>query len=269
MKQKKDNEHQDGPFSILDQGESNQSQILANTNIYEQLHLSPPTEIIPSAENEAITNISWQPQMDFHSSQELEDDPTYAVVSNKQQRKINHDPVTLSLNQDIIIVTNEKASADEDSKPKQGEDTLKEMYAVVKLKGEKEESASPIPPHVVDESYTQAVLQDAKSNVTTDNKEASNRVEELYTTVKKKPKEDESEEIAPPIPPHTVEELYTAVQKKPNSSVGDEEEMPPIPPHTIEELYTAVMKKPENSADEKEAPPIPPYMVDKLSSAVD
>ena len=97
----------------------------------------------------------------------------------------------------------------------------------------------------------------------------------------------ENEEIALPLPPHTVEQLYTAVVKKPKgSAVKDEEDTlpippytidtavkkdsgdktenedvaPPIPPHTVEELYTAVQKKLTGSAEvEEEAPPIPPY----------
>ena len=50
----------------------------------------------------------------------------------------------------------------------------------------------------------------------------------------KKPK-DNSTEVAPPLPPHTVEELYTAVMKKPKESTEDEEEAPPIPPYTVKE----------------------------------
>ena len=250
-KLRKDSEHQeDGQYSPHQEENINDAQLQANENPYEQFHLSPSTEFIPTIENEPISNISWQPQVDYQGiyscidpeqpkpvTQEMEeDDLMYDIVgkgNDKMQCIDSHDGPSVVSND----IANDKASATDDSKLKLGENTLAEMYAVVnnKLKIEKEEGAPPIPPHVVDESYTQAVQKDPKSNATVDGEVASpvthNRVEELYTAVKKKPKGDENEKIAPPIPPHTVEELYTAVTKQPKGNAGDEEEAPPIPPH--------------------------------------
>ena len=43
----------------------------------------------------------------------------------------------------------------------------------------------------------------------------SQRQEEMYAVVHKKPKKCEEQEGAPPVPSHTIESLYAAVQKKP------------------------------------------------------
>jgi hypothetical protein len=210
-----------------------------------------------------------------------EDDPMYEVVRKGNEEEIDknsHDGSSvLYINQDIAA-TNDKASATDYIEQKPGEEALKEMYAVVnkKLKVEKEESDPSIPPHVIDEYCSiQAVQNDPKSDATVEGEEASpiphNRVEELYTIVKKNPKENDKEEVAPPIPPHTVEELYTAVVKKSKSNVEDEDIAPPIPPHSVEEEYTAANRNlkdnPENDPEEV-APPIPPYTVEELYTAV-
>ena len=257
-KLRKNSEYQgNGRYSPHEEENINDAQLQATVNSYEQVHLSPSTEFITSTEYEPISNISWQPQADYQGiyscidmeqpnpvSQEMEeDDLMYDVVgkgNDKMQYIDSHDgPSVVSNN-----ITNDEGSGTDDSKPRVGENTLAEMYAVVnkKLKVEKEGAPPGIHSHVVDESYTQTVQKDPKSNATVDGEEASpgiphNRVEELYTTVKKKPKGDNTEEIPPPIPPHTVEELYTAVQKKPKESITKgEEEAPPIPLYTVDKL---------------------------------
>ena len=239
-RQKQDSDHQ-GAHSLRHR-ETAQLELTANTNLYEQIHLSSSTKFIPSA---GISSISSQPQADFHgiypcidtgqpksTSQELEeDDPIYAVVgkgNHIEQHKDSHDGPPVLPNNHNIAASDDKSSATDDSKPKLGEDTLKEMYAVVnkKLKVEKEENAPLAYPHMVDKSYIPADQKNPYSSMVTT---VNDRAEELYTFVKKKSKGNEYEEVAPPIPPHTVEELYTAVQKKPKGTitVDNEEEAPP------------------------------------------
>jgi hypothetical protein len=207
-----------------------------------------------------------------------EDDPMYEVVrkgNEKERSQIDensHDgpSVRILYNKQDIAATTYKASATDYIKKKPGEEALKEMYAVVnkKVKVEKEESDPPIPPHVIDEYCSiQAIKKDPKSGAIVEGEEASaiphNTVEELYTVVKKNPKKNKKEEVAPQymalLPPHTVEELYTAVIKKSKSDAEDKEQTPP--PHSVEELYTTVVKKPKgNSEDEDKAPTIPPHV---------
>ena len=98
--------------------------------------------------------------------------------------------------------------------------------------------------------------------------------EALYTAVKKKPKDnrtDNEEKVLPP-PLHSVEELYTAVKKNiKGSAIEEGEGAPQIPPHTVEDLYTAVMKKPKNDpsgCDTEAAPPLPPHTIEELYTAV-
>jgi hypothetical protein len=213
-----------------------------------------------------------------------EDDPMYEVVrkgNEKEQSQIDensHDGPSFLYNNQDIATTNDKASATNYIEQKPGEEALEEMYAVVnkKLKVEKEEGDPSRPPHVINEYHSiQAVEKDPKSDATVEGEEASpiphNRVEELYTVVKKSLKENEKEKVAPPLPPHTVEELYTAVVKKPKGNAEDEDKAPPIPPHSVEEEYTAVNRNlknnPENDSEEV-APPIPPYTVEELYTAV-
>jgi hypothetical protein len=210
-----------------------------------------------------------------------EDDPMYDVVrkgNEKEQSQIgqnSHDgPSVFPNNQDIAEI-NDTASATDYIEQQPGEEALKEMYAVVnkELKAEKEESDPSILPHVIDEYCSiRAVEKDPKSDATVEGEEIPhNKVEELYTVVKKSLKETEKEEVAPPLPPHTDEELYTAVVKKSKSNVEDKDIAPPIPPHSVEVEYTAVNRNlkdnPENDPEEI-APPIPPYTVEELYTAV-
>ena len=119
---------------------------------------------------------------------------------------------------------------------------VKDIAAVSQNEGVTEQNA------VEHGNYLQE-SQDSPDTTTQFSSQTIDSPQELYTAVKKKPKDRPVEdEIAPPIPPYTTEELYTAVKKKPQASTaGDDEEAPQIPPHTIEELYTAVQKKPKAS----------------------
>jgi hypothetical protein len=152
------------------------------------------------------------------------------------------------------------------------------------------EKGPPIAPYAGCE-VSSASTRDVKENVTEQDINSSQTIEQLYTAVKKpklcEPKGDE--EIPPIPPPHTVEELYTAIQKKTKSrsnADGNKDEAPP--PHTVEEmhtaqekpsqilqgttedLYTAVLKKPNYSSreDTEAAPPIPPHTVEELYTAI-
>ena len=251
-------EDQNSPHSTHHE-ENHQSQLQANANQYEQFHLSHSTKFIPSAEGEAMSSMSTQPELqpDFHgiyssidtvrpkpvSQQMEEDDPMYDVIgkgSDDKKHKDSHDGSSVASNYQDITKTKDTKSITEEGSP-------------------------PTPLHMVDK---QAVQTDSKSNATVEGEEASliphYGVEELYTVVKKNPKESKKEdsEVASPLPPHSVEELYTAVVKKPKGNVEDKEQTPP--PDSVEELYTAVVKKPKgNAEDEDNAPPIPPYSVEE------
>ena len=255
VRQKQSFEDQNNPYSVHHE-ENHQSQLQANANQYEQFHLSSSTEFIHTAESEAISSMSTQPELqaDFHGiyssidtvqpqpvSQEMEeDDPMYDVIrkgsDDKKQHEDSHDGPSVVSNYKNITKTKDTTIITEEGSPS-------------------------IPLHVVDIHWA-----DPKSNATVDDEETSpashNKVEELYTVVKKNPKGNEKEEVAPPLPPHTVEVLYTAVVKKPTANAEDKEQNPP--PDSVEELYTAVVKKPKgNVEDEDKAPPIPSYSVEE------
>ena len=163
--------------------------------------------------------------------------PTYAVVNKKKKQKTEKESVHCE-NQNIAEVSQNEG--------------VTEQNAVEHGNYLQEKQDSP-------DTITQFFSQKVESP------------QELYTAVKKKPKDRPAENMkAPPIPPYTTEELYTAV-KKPRASIADvEEEAPPIPPHTIEELYTAAQKKPKTTTTnyEEQAPPIPAHTVEELYTAV-
>ena len=178
-RQKQYSEQHDGSHSIQDQ-----SELFASANVYEQVHIHPSTQIIPSAESETISNTAWQPQADFdgiYSHIDTEqpksetraaeintcDDPTYDIVgneNNKEKRKVSHDgaPISSNLNEDLIA-HNDKASylVETQNEPKLNEEALDGMYAVVDKKRKKDEDAPPVPPHTVEELYT-AVAKNSK-----------------------------------------------------------------------------------------------------------
>ena len=91
--------------------------------------------------------------------------------------------------------------------------------------------------------YSGTSMQEKKENATKQEINSPHTIEQLYTAIKKKPKdyEPKGEEEAPSIPSlHTLDELYTAIQKKPKSrsnANGNKDEAPP--PHTVEEKQTA------------------------------
>ena len=85
-----------------------QSELPSSANVYEQVHLSKlssSTDVIPSAESEAISNVPWEPQTNFHgiylhidtdmpnsATQETEmnilNDPTYDVVGKENNKEL-------------------------------------------------------------------------------------------------------------------------------------------------------------------------------------
>ena len=279
-RQKRHSEQHDGSHSIQDQ-----SELSASANVYEQIHLSPSTDIIPSAESEAISNMPWEPQTDFHgiyshidtvkpntATQDTEvntlDDPTYDIVGkeNKKESKISYDGLPVSSNSQDCRVINNKASCLVENELKLGGEAIEGMYTVVNKKRKEDEDADapPVPPHTVEELYT-AVAKNSKIKSTEKALQLplpTLTIEEQYIAAKKDSKDKaKNEEVSPPIPPHTVEELYTAVVKKPKGGAVDKEEVPPaIPP---------VKRDSKDEAENEEVtPPIPPHTVEELYTTV-
>ena len=166
--------------------------IPVSASVYEQVHLNSSTDVIPSAESEAISNMPWEPQTDFHgiyshidtdmpnsATQETEvntlDDPTYDVVgkeNNKERSKVSHDGPPISSNsQDNRTFNNEASCLMVENEPKPIEEALEEMYAVVNKKQKKDKDDPPVPPHTVEELYT-AVAKNSKKNTTGDKDKA-------------------------------------------------------------------------------------------------
>ena len=262
--QKRKVDYVDSSYSTLcrESGQQMQSQSLHTSNdIYDQIQLSPSTgqaEFISRNETANTNNppphqteYGIHPSVDKDkpklaklkitastiSSQDEDkstsEQPTYAVVNKKKKQMTEKESVNCK-SQNIAAVSQNEG--------------LTEQNAVEHRSHDQESQDSP-------DTTMQLSSQTIDSP------------QELYTAVKKKPKDRPAEdEIAPPIPPYTTEELYTAVKKKPKASAAGDEQAPQIPPYTIEELYTAVVKKPKASTaeDEEEAPPVPPYTMDEL-----
>ena len=221
-------------YSTLSRGSGQQIQSQSvqqdSAGLYDQIHLSPSTgqtEFIHKPESANINN----PSTTLQNSH-----PTYSIADD------NREEHSMALNAANQATTSQQLSH------KTRENTCEQpTYAVVdksrKKKFMKEE----------DSKYTAAEKGPPVSPY--NNEVPSASMQEM----KEKAEEQEIN------PLHTFEELYTTVKKKPKrSEPNDKEETPPIPPHTIEELYTAVMKKPKESAEDKEkAPPIPPYIVEE------
>ena len=273
----------DSSYSTLCRGttQQQQSQSLHTSNdLYDQIQLSPSTgqaEFISRNETANTNNPPpHQTEYGIHPSvdkdkpksaklkitastistqdedESTSEQPTYAVVNKKKKQKTEKESVHCQ-SKDIAEVSQNECVSEQNA--------------------------------VEHGNYLQE-SQDSPDTTTQYPSQTIDSPQELYTAVKKKPKERPVEdEIAPPIPPYTTEELYTSVQKKPQASAAgdeqapqippyvfeelytaDEEEAPPIPAHTVEELYTAVVRKPKVSTaeDEEEAPPVPPYTVDEL-----
>ena len=96
-----------------------------------------------------------------------------------------------------------------------------------------DEEVKPSPP--VEDVYT-AVKKKPKGSSVQVNEQAA---KDLYTAVIKNPKKNaDNDAIVPSIPPHDIEELYTTVNKKPKGNTMEgEEEAPAILPHTAEDTY--------------------------------
>ena len=274
-------------------GQQQQSQSLHNSNdLYDQIQLSPSTgqaEFISRNETANTNNPPpHQTEYGIHPSVDKDkpksaklkitastistqdedkstsEQPTYAVVNKKKKQKREKELVNCQSKDTAEVSQNEGVA--EQNAVKHG-NHLQESQ-------DSPDTTRQFPSQTIDspqELYT--TVKKKPKDRAVENKKVSTilpyTTEDLYTAVKKKPHASTpgNEEEAPQIPPHTIEELNTAVQKKQNASATvDEEEAPPIPAHTVEELYTAVVKKPKVSRaeDEEEAPPVPPYTMDEL-----
>ena len=293
--QKSKVDYVDSSYSTLcrESGQQMQSQSLHTSNdLYDQIQLSPSTgqaEFISRNET-ANTNNSPPHQTEYGIHPSVDKDkpksdklkitvstistqdedkstseqPTYAVVNKKKKQMTGKESVNCQ-SKDIAEVSQNEGES---------EQNVVEQGNYLQESQDSPDTTRQYPSQTIDspqELYT-AVKKKPKDRPVEDKKVPTilrYTTEELYTAAKKKPHASTAgdDEETPQIPPHTIEELYTAVQKKPKANATvDEEEAPPIPPHTVEELYTAVVKKPKVSTaeDEEEAPPVPPYTVDEL-----
>ena len=293
-KRKSSAKHTDSSYSTLNRGTGQQTQPQSvkqdSAQLYDQIHLSPSTgqtEFIPKSESANINN----PSTTLQNSH-----PTYLIANDD---RVEH---SMALNAAY------RGTISQLSSQKTHESTCMQLtYAAVdksknkfKKQTKKEDSkykaaekGPPVSPY--EHKISSASMQETKGIAEKQESYPSHTIEELYTAVKKKPKDSmpKDEEETPPIPPCTVEELYTAVEKNPKSnadenkeqtvlqnmaedlytavikkpnggSMDDAEAAPPLSPYTVEELYTALIKKPKESAeDEEKAPPIPPYTVEE------
>ena len=282
----------DSSYSTLNRGTGQQVQIQPQSlqqdsaQLYDQIHLSPSTgqaEYIPKSETANTNNQSWTSQ---------NSNPTHStaggdIAEHSSALNVGNQAITSQLApQNAHESTGEQptyAAVDTSKKKKFKKESEKE-YPKCKAA----EKAPPVLPYSGHE-VPSASMQQKKANTTNEEINSPHTIEQLYTAIKKKPKDYElkGEEETPPIPPgppHTVEELYTAVQKNPkNRSNADNNET--SPPNTAEEtqtagdkpsrsttedLYTAIMKKPKDvlTDDTQTAPLIPPHTVDELYTAV-
>ena len=281
----------DSSYSTLKRGTGQQIQPQPlqqdSAQLYDQIHLSPSTgqtEYIPKSETANANNTS-------ETSQNY--DPTYSTASED-----------IAEHSSIPNTGNQATTSQLPSLQKACESTSEQpTYAAVdtskkkkfKKESEKEypkckaaEKGPPVLPYSGHE-VPSASMQQKKENATKEEINSPHTIEQLYTSVMKKPNisEPKGEEEVPPIPPlHTVEELYTFVQKKlkSNSNADSNKDEAPTSPtaeemqtaaekpsqSATEDLYTAVMKKPNDSSavDTHTAPPIPPHTVEELYTAV-
>ena len=284
-------DYMDSSYSTLcrESGQQQQSQSLHTSNdLYDQIQLSPSTGqaefisrnetantnnppphqteygIHPSVDKDKPKSAKLKITASTISSQDEDkstsEQPIYAVVNKKKKQKTEKETVHCQ-SKDIAAVSQNE-----------GEQNAVEQGNYLQESQDSPDTTTQYLSQTIDspqELYT-AVKKKPKDRQAEDEKVPTilpYTTEELYTAVKKKSHASTTDEEAPQIPPHTIEELYTAVQKKPKANATVvEEEAPPIPAHTVEELYTAVVKKPKASTaeDEEEAPPIPPYTVDEL-----
>ena len=269
----------DGQYSTLCRGDTQQLQpqlLQAPTDLYDQIQLSPSTgqtEVISKSEAEN-TNSLLPHQNDpslyidiEQSTVSTSEQPTYAAVKKKQKKSKLMKGKKLGQNQNNAA----EKSGEEVSQRSLDEADKTDIKQEDQIK---QGDTTPTTSHTAEspEALYTAVKKKPKDNATENEETISSTpphmVEELYTAVKIKHKGNAmgDKERAPPILLNTVEDLYTAVMKKPKDDPtdSDTEAAPPLPPHTVEELYTAVQKKPKGTAmeDEEVAPPIPPHTME-------
>ena len=231
-KTKQDSDHDkiESSYSTLYRGsEQFQPQSLHDSKLDDPIELSPSTgqaELIHKTERKTPP-----PPKTSHPIYSSVDTNPHCLLNTAatEESKQTHDTAT-EKDVDVASVP-PKNYPQQNDQPKQGQETLKNMYAVVYKKSKKGMHKG-----------SAELEKSAKKNT------------ELYTTFKTKQFEKDStgedkEEVPHlPLSQHKVEELYSAVKKKPKGSAAEDEvEAPPLPPHTVEELYTAVQKKPRTN----------------------
>ena len=242
----------DNTYSTLNRGsrQTRQQTIQQEpTELYDQIHLSPSTgqtEFIPKPQSGNINN-------PYYNSHPTHPDTENSVTKATAASQVNSSMATYA----AIDKSNEKKAKKDDTKHTC---TTAEKYTqkVSSSKGACVDNSTKRSQKPLDDMYASAHQDQERVN----SDQESNSVEELYTAVKKKPK-DSSAPVNESVP-QVAEDLYTAVMKKPKKNSVHDEIVPPVPPHTIEELYTAVQKKTKGNTmeDEEEAPPIPPLTVE-------
>ena len=242
----------DDAYSTLNRGSRQTQQQTTqqdSAELYDQIHLSPSTgqtEFIPKPQSENTNN----PHYSTHATHP---DTENSVTNVSAASQTNSPTATYA----AIDKSNEKKAKKDDTKHTC---TAAEKYTqkVSSSKGACVHNSTKRSQKPLDDMYASAHQDQERVN----SDQESNSVEELYTAVKKKPK-DSSAPVNESVP-QMAENLYTAVMKKPKKNSVHDEIVPPVPPHTVEELYTAVQKKPKGNTmeDEEEAPPIPPLTME-------
>ena len=238
----------DAPYLTLNRSSRLQTQpqyIQQNSNeLYDQIHLSPFTgqaEFISKPQSENTNNPPYNSHP-THLDTEISGNnataalhimDTHAAIgkSNKKDDTKHTAAEKYTTEKYIPNVSSSKqvhAKGKENSKKRNQKSLDQERVNSV------QESSLP---HSVEELYT-AVKKKPKDSSAPVNESVSQVAEDLYTAVMKKPKQKSvNDEVAPPIPPYMVEKLYTAVHKMPaRNTMEDEEKAPPIPPLTVEDI---------------------------------
>ena len=217
------------PYSTLNR-RAGQPQSLRqdSAQLYDQIHLSPSTgqaEYVPKSET---ANINNQNQTSQNSH------PTYSAAGEDIAEHSSALNTANQVTKSQLSLQNAHESTSEQPTYAAVDTSKKKKFKLKEdAKCKAAEKGPPVLPYSGHEASS--ATRDMKENISKQEINSPYTIEQLYTAIKKKPKdcEPKGEEEAPPTPPpHTVEELYTAVMKKPNSGAEDDEEAPPIPPYT-------------------------------------
>ena len=184
---------QDSLYSTLDRGTKQQTQPHswdASTELYDQIQLSPSTgqsEPIPSeTENDKVNIVVSSTQLDCHNMEK---------PHKMEPEKSNSEFATYA------VVDKKKKMKPGSKKEESSESHVNTPEKCIPLNSE---------------GSVKAAVSVEHDNVNNPKYQQSEKLEEMYAVIlKKQKKSEEQEEIAPPVPSHTMESLYTAVQKKP------------------------------------------------------